>query len=261
MENRDILRQICSRLDNETLIAFTDNLRLWREVTALLKDNTFWHERSEFLVGRTLHTENRYDWRTIYDLLLWTIDSLVEFEKLHDPNNGVLDPYYSAGLISNVDVLLVLFEVYGTPIKPSPRQRTLEYCGWITRPAVLQYLLDEGFLIYDQEIVRAHISKASEKNGGEIILPYLLSMLKENTPLDSAPLFKAAREGRAKIVEVLLPRTHLEPWRGIDEVLKSAASGKSGAVISYLVNAHTHSLILHWLELPAMLLPLTTSKD
>ena len=91
--NPDVLREICSRLDDVTLIKFARNARLWKEVTAMLGDDLFWKMRAEYAAGKPLTARRSGRWRDIYYAVL-----------------AYLEHGYEHAL-QDLDLLLILFQI------------------------------------------------------------------------------------------------------------------------------------------------------
>lgn len=66
MDNRDILHQLCSKLDDEILKKLATTLGLWTEINALLRDTSFWKARTGHVWGYILRNQQDMDWKYNY---------------------------------------------------------------------------------------------------------------------------------------------------------------------------------------------------
>src|SRR3990170_3199750 len=142
MWNRDILRQLCYRLDDQSIEKLAESWRLWEEVTTLLKDNSFWKERTEYIAEMSLPVEPTYDWVEIYYNVLRSTEHK---DKPRDRALGVFEEVYLPGL-KHVNSLLILFDIYGIPAKPAPQAITELRCSWIRSGIVLRSLIRAGYV-------------------------------------------------------------------------------------------------------------------
>lgn len=124
-ENRDILREICSRLGDDTLF------RLWKydeyqaPIGSFLADNLFWYERSSHLSGWDLEMRPDTAWNRVYPALL---DALLEIAR---------ERVYLHGL-EDLNSLLVLEEVYSPAQIYNSKNWQFEVWSSIRDASVLQ---------------------------------------------------------------------------------------------------------------------------
>src|SRR3990170_8950489 len=142
MENRDILRQICERLDDETLFQLWKVDAYKQAISSFLTGNLFWYVRSEYLLSEI---ENRFvnsltkrpdaDWKKIYYALLLSLMPI---------SNKLV---HVSGM-DNLDSVLVLEEVYG-PVPTYTWEEQMYVWKHIESVPVIRYLVRERGLHLD----------------------------------------------------------------------------------------------------------------
>lgn len=179
--NHDTLRELCYRLDDQTLRKFAENSRLWKEVTAMLDDPEFWYHRTEHLAGRSLTPRPNTAWNDVYYGLVKAKMANNEDVTRASWSNSQVEPrdlsskLYRPGL-SDLGTLLVLEEVYGKPAPTPADYRKNEIYAHIASVPVLRYLVETRYLSDDEASMLQHLHYASSY-GRTAVVSELLRML------------------------------------------------------------------------------------
>ncbi|CAH6420611.1 Hypothetical protein POVR2_LOCUS205 [uncultured virus] len=133
MQVIDTLRLICYRLEDSVLFELWKSDEYRVALTNFYSDNSFFKQRSEWIVGRSLKDRMNVPWSTIYYSLRAArdrdVDIPVHLYGMHDLNS-----------------LLVIDEVYGYLLPRSYLDRDRSRAIWrIRTPEVLRSLLRRGF--------------------------------------------------------------------------------------------------------------------
>ncbi|CAH6419583.1 Hypothetical protein POVR2_LOCUS89 [uncultured virus] len=157
MDNVDILKEICIKLDLPTLVNLFIALELTSMQVSKITDNTFWYHRAEFLVERQLTERVNANWKQIY----WTL--VPELRRIRDPRyigregeHTLLKDIFHIGLDTGLDLLLVLFELYGEPRQSVHCWRT-QIVYKVGDVEVLEYLIKNNYVDYDRRIALFHL--------------------------------------------------------------------------------------------------------
>lgn len=156
MDNPDVLFEITTKLDNQTLerLATTP---AWTAISALI-DNRWWYVRSERLVGETLRARPGVDWKRIYYSLLASHLHPEELQIVHG--------------LDYLPSLLTLIEVYGEPDLASIQVERRLWMSVESKEA-LDYLVDELFLDGSLELSFASLQAAIDNDRVQMIKPML----------------------------------------------------------------------------------------
>ncbi|CAH6419510.1 Hypothetical protein POVR2_LOCUS12 [uncultured virus] len=234
MDNLDVLRHIVAKLEDSALVNLLVGLQLDSKTASLLLDNLFWYYRSQHLVHIELIERPRADWKTIY----WSLRRKGKraTAPLRVKPVGLLKEQYRVGLETSLDLLLVLFEMYGIPDK-LPLEQSRDIAMRTKAPDVLEYLIKQGYVVYSQEIAREHLLGASSYSNVDLVQAILgrtdLSLI---APSRVYSYLTSARE-HVNVFELLfnILESDLYPGGNID-ILYDVARYGSRDVLIFLLN-------------------------
>ena len=143
MDVPDVLRQIAYRLDDQSLFSLPQSLELRRDMSKLLQDNSFWHQRAEHLTSKQIDYNPNLDWRQMYYGLL-----SIENSKSFDPDKkpiDIFDPVFKYTL-ENIDFLKLVIELYG----PIAKRTSMWNSAWfdVKSADVFEYLFSIDQISY-----------------------------------------------------------------------------------------------------------------
>ena len=161
MNNFDILKQIAVKMDNQSLVNLFLALNLPTQRARSLIDSSYWKERTEYLVGCSLSSRPQANWRDIHCSL--NSAALPSRQAVRDLGLHA----FTTGLANGLDVLLVMFEVYGEP-KPDP-EGNRHMLPSIRGRGVLSYLIEQGHIKYDSERAINHLKSSLNLGNIELV--------------------------------------------------------------------------------------------
>lgn len=156
MDNSDVLFEITTKLDNQTLETLSTT-PVWTAISTLINEH-WWYIRSEHLVNRDLQARPDVDWKRVYYSLLASMLSPDDLQIVHG--------------LDYLPSLLVLIEVYGEPNLASTEVERKLWTS-VESEEVLDYLVDELFLDGSLELSFAGLQAAIDNSRVEMIQPML----------------------------------------------------------------------------------------
>lgn len=201
MNQIDILREICTKLSDDTMCKLVRTLRLWTEACSLLRDNTFWKARAESTARLTLQPRSNADWSAIY----YGVVRMMR-ELWHKSSEiGVLHCAYESGM-NDLSVLEVLLEIAPTdPVRV--KYIDLESLDPIRSGDVLRHLCENGYLVYNASTALQHFYRLGCEGRVElmkVLVPFLSSSDLIGAGCVETLLMRAVINGIAATVELLL---------------------------------------------------------
>lgn len=231
--NPDTLRLLCIKLD-DTALHNLGRTGLQREVTSLLGDNSFWYERTQFLVDKPLEFKKDVDWTIIYYVVKRTVDDVAANES-DDSASGIFSRKYIAGL-KYLPALLVLLSIYGPPAGSLTNARDiLQNALEIKSVEVLQYIIDNGYIVYTPFIASGHLEALTSKKGRDdpdtvaVLLSLIPGVLDKELDSIAYYLLNATRNGYIKTVKFITEVCKISKQNQL-QALKAALSSGSEMV-------------------------------
>lgn len=231
MDKIDILREICTKLSDDTLRKIVRALRLWTEACTLLQDNTFWKARTESVARRALQPRPDACWSTIYYGVVRMMRELWH----RSSEFGVLHCAYDSGM-NDLSVLEVLLEI--APADPvRVKYISLDSLSVIKNADVLRYLRENGYLVYNDSIALQHFYRLGCEGSVElmrVLVPSLSSSdLISNSCVETL-LMRAVMNGIAATVELLLSIREFDRML-LEVLLEKAREYKLGNVMRVIL--------------------------
>lgn len=256
------LREICSKLNDETLHnlgRYARDIALVRALTSLLRDNSFWYERTKYLArmmraktGSTLPCSELLrnkdvDWTTVYYILV-TTRSLSKKRLPPDSQLGIISRRYVSGLRC-LQALLILIQIYGEPQDMRLVVSLLvDSLLTIKDVEVFQFLVSKKYVKYDRSLITKHIEMMLSKEVGRDdpnILAFLLDQLEEVTimryNISLHYLIQTIAHGYFLSTQLLLNRYQLEGVQR-DTALEVAVSRGRVDMTKLLLEKYTASV-------------------
>lgn len=222
--NSDILFQIITKLDNDTLSKLA-LLGLWPDIKPLIGDS-FWYARSQHLTGLELTPRSDASWKTIYHSIQ------AEREVRAEDCTPLL---YN---LSYLPSLLTLLEVYGLPDWNEDEIESV----WsdISSLDVLTWLLSNGVLEPSTSGALSCLHSASQWGLVEMIEPLLALVSKwkdgdERADNDTEEAISAAAShNQLAVLQIFIDRGHADP--ADSEMMDTAIRNDSIDIVRFLIS-------------------------
>lgn len=234
MQNKDVLRQLCIRLDYQTLINFGRNSMWIVQVTELFRDRFFWKEKAEYVVQRTLTDYLSKNWVNVFHALSeWKKE-----DEIGDEDEGIFSPIYALGM-NDLDVLRTLIEIV------PPRPLTLEdddlYPEKIKNVEVLDWLLENKYIEYNSTQFSLQLVAAMPDNNLDMVKYVLEKLPNIDYGYIRIATMNAARHGAADTIRYLSSTKYTLLFQDADSALNKAISFNHSSAVAILLSVYEFS--------------------